>query len=171
MEIIHIMGKTLSVILDVAVTIHSPNCDCTECLYKEWDTELRNYVSEVCDEKGIEEELVLGIIYNESRFQEDAVGSNTNGTYDYGLMQLNTVTYDFLHNSIGISSMDELLDPYTNIDAGTELLTYYYENSDSWEEALSKYQTGSGAYYAGYVHPSYDDVLGYREEYRDIISD
>ena len=76
--------------------------DCYMCIYDEWGEDLKEYTSEVCEENDIPYELVLAIIYNESRFQSEATGYNKNGTKDYGLMQLNDITYDFLNENIGI---------------------------------------------------------------------
>lgn len=120
--------------------------DCYKCLYFEWDDELKEYTERVCKEYGVSHSIVLGIIWNESRFNSNATNLNSNGTTDYGLMQLNDVTFDFLSETIGLKSMDELYDAKTNILAGVNILSHYKEDTNNDLIALIKYQVGEGGY-------------------------
>lgn len=58
-------------------------------------------------------------MYQESRFQDDVTGYNTNGTTDGGLMQLNSRYAEYLCQRFGA---DDLRDPYQNIEVGVRLL-------------------------------------------------
>jgi soluble lytic murein transglycosylase-like protein len=58
-------------------------------------------------------------MWRESRFKADAVNVNVNGTQDSGIMQINDVNKAWLSERWGI---EDLMDPYQNIDAGTAML-------------------------------------------------
>ncbi len=99
---------------------------------------LQEYAYARCELLGLEYEMVLAIMWRESLFQPDAVGVNTNGTRDSGLMQINDVNRQWLFEKYGI---DDLLDPYQNIDAGTAILAGYFAEYDE-PYALMAYQYG-----------------------------
>ena len=65
--------------------------------YQSWSDELKSYTQSVCDEYNVDYSLALGVIYNESRFQSGLTHVNSNGTVDYGLMQVNEVNFDYLN--------------------------------------------------------------------------
>lgn len=65
--------------------------------------------------------LLWSISKWESGFNPSAVNYNTNGSYDYGLMQINTVHAAELKR-VGIS-WDSLSDPCTNVMVGSWLLS------------------------------------------------
>jgi len=100
--------------------------------------ELQRYTYNRCQELGLEYEMVLAIMWRESRFQPSAVGVNRNGTRDSGLMQINDVNKKWLLEKHGI---EDLLDPYQNIDAGTAILAKYFSKY-SENYALMAYQYG-----------------------------
>ena len=83
--------------------------------YNGWDEEDKEYLYELCQENDLDYNLLVAVIYNESRFQSDAMHLNTNKTTDWGLMQINDSCYNFLKEECGISKMKDLLDPKTNI--------------------------------------------------------
>jgi soluble lytic murein transglycosylase-like protein len=87
---------------------------------------------------GLEYEMVLAIMWRESQFKHDVVGSNSNGTRDSGLMQINDINRGWLKEKHGI---ENLLDPYQNIDAGTLILSDYFTKYDE-TRALLCYQYG-----------------------------
>lgn len=120
--------------------------DCIECLYSNWDDDLKEYAMDVCEDYQVPYSMVNAIIWSESRYRANAVGENANGTQDWGLMQLNDVTFDFLSDAVGIDSMEDLLDPKTNIHAGVALLSYHRQWADNDTEMLMCYQMGQGAF-------------------------
>jgi soluble lytic murein transglycosylase-like protein len=81
--------------------------------------ELQEYTYQKCEERGLEYELVLAVIWRESRFDASAVNVNKNGTQDSGIMQINDVNKAWLSERWGI---EDLMNPYQNIDAGTAML-------------------------------------------------
>ncbi len=99
---------------------------------------LQEYTHARCEQLGLEYEMVLAIMWRESLFQADAVGVNTNGTRDSGLMQINDINRQWLFEEYGI---ENLLDPYQNIDAGTTILAGYFAKYAE-PYALMAYQYG-----------------------------
>lgn len=71
---------------------------------------------------GIHPHILWAIASNESRFQPAAIGKNTNGTVDIGLMQINSSWLPKLQK-MNISRSD-LFDPCTSIDVGAWILAH-----------------------------------------------
>lgn len=69
---------------------------------------------------GISPQLLWAISKGESDFNPAALNRNTNGTYDFGLMQINSSWAPTLHKK-GIP-WDALADPCTNVKVGAWLL-------------------------------------------------
>ena len=135
--------------------------------------DLQDFTRKVCEVYQLDERIMYGIMYVESRFQEDAVSS----VGCQGLMQ---VTPSYADTWLSTSRANKILDevgankvnlfhPYTNIVAGAEALT-------AWREAAQKYDNilpylYLDAYHKGwkaFSQPYYDDyatvVLEYAEE-------
>ena len=70
---------------------------------------------------GISPQLLYAISKGESSFNPLAVNYNTNGTYDYGLMQINS-TWEPALRRLGIS-WNNLADPCTNVMVGAWVLS------------------------------------------------
>lgn len=100
--------------------------------------ELQEYTYQKCVERNIEYELVLAVIWRESRFEADAVNVNANGTLDSGIMQINDVNKKWLYEDYGV---EDLMDPYQNIDAGTAMLGVLTEKHGA-HKAMLAYQYG-----------------------------
>ena len=71
---------------------------------------------------------------------------NSNGTTDYGLMQVNEVNFKYLNKTLGITSMNQLLDDRVGIRCGVHLLAYHKNATGNDSEALLRYQVGEGTY-------------------------
>ena len=106
----------------------------------ELSEELQLYTYEKCAAQELDYTLVLALMWRESRFEATAVGRNGNGTNDNGLMQINDVNRGWLANELNINN---LLDPYQNIDAGTEILGRFAKRH-GMHNALMAYQYGVG---------------------------
>jgi len=129
--------------------------------YQGWSDELKSYTQSVCDEYNVDYSLALGVIYNESRFQSGLTHVNSNGTVDYGLMQVN--------KTLGIRSMSELLDDRTGIKCGVQLLAYHKQYTGNDSAALLRYQIGAGKYKqylrkGRYTNQTHQQVLTYQSE-------
>ena len=110
-------------------------------------------------ENGLDPDLIFCIIWRESNFNPNEIGRNSNGTYDYGLMQINSSNFSFLSQKVGITSMDDLLDPYKNIDCGIYYIASYMRKYGDMNKALMCYNLGEagaqnkwkqGIYYSSY---------------------
>ena len=71
---------------------------------------------------------------------------NSNGTTDYGLMQVNEVNFKYLNRTLGITSMNQLLDDRVGIRCGVHLLAYHKNATGNDSAALLRYQVGEGTY-------------------------
>jgi hypothetical protein len=100
--------------------------------------ELQHYTYQRCLDEKLDYEMVLALMWRESGFQVDAVGHNTNGTQDSGVMQINDVNKGWLQEDHGITN---LMDPYQNIDAGTIILGDFTKKYGA-QAALMAYQYG-----------------------------
>ncbi len=143
-------------------------------LYNSFPTEYKLYAYEISKAYGVSYEMLLAIMYNESRFNASAINKtlNSNGTWDWGIMQINDVCLSFLKTNMGLTSMDQLLDPYKGIQAGAVLLSYYMRRYGGPEEdALLRYQMGaSGAnkYFESGTRPYvYTTVINNRTIYQN----
>lgn len=92
---------------------------------------------------GVPPTIALAVASHESGFNPNATNVNTNGTTDYGVMQLNSTTVQ----TLGLSNP---LDPQTNIDAGVQLLGQYLQQyGGNTSQALQAYASGPGTVAAG----------------------
>lgn len=100
--------------------------------------ELQRYTYDACVQQNLDYELVLALMWRESRFTVNAVGQNANGTKDSGIMQINDVNKPWLLEKHGIT---DLLDPKQNIYAGTTMLGTWTAKY-GMHDALMAYQYG-----------------------------
>jgi len=87
--------------------------------------------------------LLFGIISVESEFNPTATNKNPNGTYDYGLMSLNS-------NTFRSYTKKQLYDIETNLRLGSEYLLMLKKRYRTWGEAVihynGLYSKGAGSY-------------------------
>lgn len=88
------------------------------------DKELQKYTYDLCLEKNIDYELVLAVMWRESRFELDATGYNTNGTQDSGIMQINDINKEWIAEELNVT---DLYDPQQNILAGITMLSNFID--------------------------------------------
>ncbi len=92
-------------------------------------------------EHGVPREMVYAVVHTESRFTPDAI-SHAGAK---GLMQLIDETNEWIAFVRREEVMPErMLEPEFNIDRGTWLLSYLYNEFGAWEEALAAYNAGIG---------------------------
>ncbi len=92
-------------------------------------------------EYGVPREMIYAVIKTESDFKEDAVSR----VGAKGLMQIIDETNEWIAFRIGEDVMAErIFEPTVNIDRGTWLLSYLYDEFGAWEEALAAYNAGVG---------------------------
>ena len=87
---------------------------------------------------GVPANIALGVAAHESCFNPAATNDNTNGTTDYGVMQLNSTTVQ----TLGIA---DPMDPQQNINGGVQLLANLLaQYGGNTYNALWAYASGSG---------------------------
>lgn len=100
--------------------------------------EVQQHAYKECQKHDLVYSVVLALMWRESRFDANAVGYNTNGTRDHGVMQINDVNKGWLYQELGIQN---LMDPEQNITAGTEMLGRL-RAKHGMHNALMAYQYG-----------------------------
>lgn len=108
--------------------------------------EMQRFAAHQCAaaEPPVELETVLAIVEHESGFDPSAIGHNADGSTDYGLMQINSSALPMLRDKLRIQSMDELLEPQTNLQAGILILSQHTAAfPDNPQAALMAYQSGA----------------------------
>lgn len=109
--------------------------------------QLQEYAFNICKKYGVEYELFLAIMYNESRFNP-----NASSGVAYGLCQIHQSNFSNLSRKLGIS---DFYNPYDNMTAGAYMLSTYIASAskkvtgdDITVYALNSYNMGEGAYYS-----------------------
>lgn len=95
--------------------------------------ELQSTMVKMCDKYGVPYALALAVADHETRFDPDAKSS----TNDYGLMQINTINFEWLK--------EKGIDPLTyegNIEAGVLMLSKALDRYGEIELALMAYNCG-----------------------------
>ena len=86
-----------------------------------------SYYIQAGESYGLDPQLIWAIAYKESRHKPDIVSKpNTNGTYDIGIMQINSSHLPRLKKLYGIEKK-HLFDPRTNIFVGAEILKMCFD--------------------------------------------
>lgn len=98
--------------------------------------------------------FVIGVIAKETgeTFNPNLVHYNTNGTYDTGLMQINSATAGWLKEAAGMPNAD-LTNPSDSIKLGVWYLNYLRQQCDEGLTCtLSRYNGDTRGVYAPAVH-------------------
>ena len=101
--------------------------------------ELQQYTWNLCQERGLDFEIVLALMFAESTYRPWLIHSNTNGSRDYGIMQINTVNHARLRDELGLT---DFLCPFQNINAGTHMLSDLYRRFNDVHKMLMAYNFG-----------------------------
>jgi len=102
--------------------------------------QVQQMIVQAAQAQNVPPSLALGIASHESGFNPTATNQNTNGTTDYGVMQLNTSVLQ----TYGVSPT-AALDPQTNIDTGVGLLSSLLQKYNGNQTmALWAYAQGAG---------------------------
>jgi soluble lytic murein transglycosylase-like protein len=116
-------------------------------------------ITQAANTYGVPVNLALGVAAHESNFNPNATNLNSNGTTDYGVMQLNTTTI----NTLGVSNP---LDPQQNINAGVGLLASYLQKyNGNQTDALWAYASGPGAVSNGTMNSTAQQFSSYVQAY------
>ena len=134
------------------------------------DKDLQLYTYNLCQEKQVDYNLVLAVMWNESRFDVNALNYNTNGTYDYGIMQVNDIMKDYALEKCNVTDLNNTKD---NILVGTtrlsEMVQKYGENQGLIAYGLGENGMKQLNHRGKYSTQSSRNVLSKRDEIRLII--
>jgi len=128
------------------------------------DIRVASHIVAEADRYGLRDEVLVGLIAHETgyTFDQELIVTNTNGTKDHGLMQLNSGTYPWLARMLGLVDVDPL-EPLQNIQMGVwylnQVLTECHNNLHC---ALSRYngdRTGRYALHVSGVIDRYASLL------------
>jgi hypothetical protein len=101
-----------------------------------------NMIVMVCDFYDIPEYPFSKMLEVESNFNPMAVsGPNANGTYDYGIAQLNSAYLEEFGWRYKFGKIDPF-DPEQSIHVAAKHLSVLYEHIGSWEKAFMAYNIG-----------------------------
>lgn len=124
--------------------------------------DLQDHIFALCDEAGIDPELVLAIIRKESNYEIDILGDKGRSK---GLMQIQERWHTDRMEKLGVT---DLLDPYQNVAVGIDLLKQLFGMNKSVEWVLMAYNGGPGyankKFNAGIVTNYVTTVLEYKGE-------
>ena len=87
---------------------------------------------------GLPVSLIKAVAYTESGFNPQAIDYDNNGTYDYGVMQINTVWYKQLK-----PYWNYLADPCYNVMVGSWILYRCVKRFGGIKKGLACYNSGS----------------------------
>lgn len=115
-------------------------------------SQIQQMITNSAQQYGVDPSLALSIAQQESSFNPNAVSpTNSNGTVDYGLMQINSRNL----SSLGLTPTTAL-DPQSNINAAMQLLaTYTQQYGGNPSLIAAAYNGGPGAVSSGNVSTSY----------------
>ena len=101
--------------------------------------ELQSYTFDLCEEHGVDYEMVLALMSKESSYRPNIISK----TSDYGLMQINTINHERLEKELGIT---DFLDAKQNILCGVYMLGELTAKYEDLHRVLMAYNFGeSGA--------------------------
>lgn len=110
------------------------------------ETRLLIHIKNKCLETGLDLNIVLGLIEQESFFNAQAVNYNEwNNTKDIGLFQNNTGYGQYYWDLAGLDGKYEeqkTFDPYISSTLGIYYLAYQFNYYENYGEALSAYNRG-----------------------------
>ena len=110
------------------------------------------YVEKASEEHGVKEELIYAMIHTESHFNKNAVSS----AGAVGLMQLTPETYEWLCKRRNIDYVDGgLFEPSINIDFGTYLISYLFDEFGDEKLVIAAYNAGPDNVKAWLKNPEY----------------
>jgi soluble lytic murein transglycosylase-like protein len=97
--------------------------------------DLQRYTYDLCAERGLEFETVLGLMAVESDYRPNLISA----TNDYGIMQINACNQNWLITELGVT---DFLDARQNINAGTFMLMNISKKYSDTHRKLMVYNFG-----------------------------
>lgn len=134
--------------------------------------ELQEFTYNRCLEEEISYPVVLSVMWKESSFNPHAVGYNSNGTSDSGIMQINSSNHQRLKHELGLTN---LMDAKQNITAGTSMLGDLIQEHGEYFGVMA-YKSGEYGMLdekaAGdYSSPYANTVLSKSKDFESLLAD
>lgn len=136
--------------------------------------DVQDHLFKECSYYGIPTALMIALIRQESNFNPNAVGKNSNGTQDEGLCQLNNRYSGTWAKQLGMTNFDPF-DPKQNITIGCYVLGQYVReygvSTQSLHKSLMCYNMGPGTAAEKWKQGVYTSaysiaVMGYYDQYK-----
>ena len=109
----------------------------------------------VAEEHKVPVPLVYALIQKESSWRPRVISpKNSNGSRDYGLMQLSSSNFEMFEWKYQPKQCYTTMDLYDNLDAGIRYLLEQYRRFGSWEAAVAAYNCGPNRYKTGKIPES-----------------
>jgi soluble lytic murein transglycosylase-like protein len=151
-QIRRMVMQRVSIILCVLLTLPS--------------TALAFCFEEAGQQYGISPAILWTIAKEESNFDHTAVNLNKNGTYDFGLMQINS----WWANILGPETWSELGEPCYNVKVGAWILSRCIQEHGRTWEAIGCYHSRGERRKKKYAWMIYDSLIKHIPGYSSIHS-
>lgn len=112
---------------------------------------------------GVDPVLLKAIATTESSLNPAALNKNTNGSRDYGLMQINSVHLPELRKK-GITAEKLLADACTNVNVGAQILADNIRRVGSNWKAVGAYHSANPFLQRGYVSRVWNNYVALKEK-------
>lgn len=100
------------------------------------EEQYQDFVFEMCEKYSVPVNIVLGIMWQESKFDFMAVSSDKQCV---GIMQVNRINYEELNKQLGVT---DLRDPKQNIESGIYIFSKLLHKYGDYHKALVCYNCG-----------------------------
>lgn len=127
--------------------------------------ELQKYTYNIADEYEVPFTMLMAIMCTESAFKDGLSHINSNGTVDYGLMQINSSCWEYVRDKYNL----DIKDTYDNIEAGAALLSEYWCKYEPLE-SITAYGLGEQGFLNNGVSSHSKIVMELAIEYDDMIA-
>jgi len=128
--------KVITFLITTVITLTtSVNAFAYDFMYED---DVYSMVCEIAGPYQVSPEMVMGVIWKESRFATDAISSEG----CIGLMQINPKSQKHRMEKLGV---DDLYNPYMNIQVGIDLLAELYEEYEDNSYVLDLYRGARNA--------------------------
>jgi len=115
---------------------------------------------------GVSKDLLIAIAKVESNMKPNAINHNKNGTFDYGVMQINSAWY----YELGEERWHKLADPCENVKTGAMILSKCVKKYGYNWKAVDCYNKGSKANgYSSYVFKIYRQILVVKNRDQSVL--
>lgn len=106
--------------------------------------------------------IIKSIIWRESKNVANIKVKNKNNTYDYGVMQINSIHLKKF-NKMGISENDLVNNACLNVFSGTYLLSNIIRNRGYSWDSIGFYHSATASYHDGYIKNLIDLIVHHRD--------